>query len=74
MVKKFKKLEEEAYEIKALMIKQLGKESVVRDMTADEFELVQHSLKIIDYALDLCEEQAETLARIEEKLDKLLEK
>lgn len=72
MVEKFNKFKEEAGEIKALVLKQLGKESVVRDMTTDEFEMLQHALKVIDYAMDLSEEQAKTLERIETKLDELL--
>ena len=74
MINKFYKFKEEASEIKALVLKQLGKESVVRDMTTAEFELLQHALKVIDYAMDVSEEQVRTMARIEEKLDKLLEK
>ena len=74
MIDKFYMLMEEANEIKAMLFKQIGKESVVRDMSTEEFELLKHALKVVDYAMDMSEEQIKAMERIEKKLDKLLEK
>lgn len=63
----------EVNELKETMFKKFGAE-LFDSMNGEEFELFQKYFKLVDLSMEIVEEQAVTIHKIDEKLDKLLAK
>lgn len=62
-----------ANELKEIMFNEFGAE-LFDTMNGEQFELIQKCFKLVDLSIEIVEEQAKTIQKIDEKLDKLLVK
>lgn len=58
---------------KKLLALSMGEDNI-KQMRSSEFELMQQTLKMVDASIELTSCEIQMLVRIDEKLDKLLEK
>lgn len=63
----------EVNELKETMFNKFGAE-LFDSMNGEEFELIQKCFRLVDLSMEIVEEQAKTIQKIDEKLDKLLAK
>lgn len=65
---------EEINELKAIVMKEISKEDVFKDMNPEGIIALQKSLQLIDTSCRLMKEYAEILESQDKKLDMILEK
>lgn len=72
MRENFEKMKFEIKEVEKLCKKAFFETDALKDMSADEFEVLKHMLHLVDDSMNFMEAQVSCMERLEEKLDKLL--